>query len=677
MQRVVLLVLVVFTAGCAAEHAEPAPPIQPRPQTRAQVPRTLAEKRELFARSFRSFERGDFDDAANGFEALVDRYPELEDYCLHYLAVGRARRGEGDSAMESWARLTRNHPKSRFTYSAILGRGRLLRERGDLAASRAELTTVLDGGEAVEVRAALWELAAIDEAEGDTGAAYASLMRIRREAPGTSLGRQAKESVLRLRSADPGLAGRGESEDELRLLIAEADHAAAIELADRLLATSGADRRPAILRQRADVERALGRFDGAVQTLRVIVRDYPGSDAAEEALFRASVWLWNRDRDAEAKDGFREHLRRYPDVRRSEVLYALGRIEEAARDDAAAASRYSELASLTPPAKERGEALWRIGWMRYQAGDWNGAAQAFDRARSGGDSDSAVYWKARALERAGEPATAARIYERILSDAPNGYYAYWAEQRLGRDSPARRVRELRERRYQIGDPPAPTDEYHLSRARELRAAGLTSLARAELRAFERSNGGVDRFLIDAYPAVDGYRDAIRLSAGGSRDPEVLYPLAFWPLVRPEAEANGVDPLLALSMMRQESLFDPAARSSADARGLMQLLPSTAERVAERSGRSIPTADLYDPKANISLGTAYLGQLSSDQQGDWIRMLAAYNGGENALAKWEERFGQREPDEFVESITYRETRDYVKKVLSHYRHYVEIYGAAAR
>jgi soluble lytic murein transglycosylase len=140
----------------------------------------------------------------------------------------------------------------------------------------------------------------------------------------------------------------------------------------------------------------------------------------------------------------------------------------------------------------------------------------------------------------------------------------------------------------------------------------------------------------------------------------------------QATARGIDPLLVLALMRQESLFDPGARSPADARGLMQLLPSTAQRVADQQGLPAAAGRLYDPAVNVEIGVAYLDQLLDQHAGDPFKALAAYNGGEAAVAKWEERFGGADSDEFVERITFRETRDYVKKVMSNYRRYEQLY-----
>jgi soluble lytic murein transglycosylase len=133
--------------------------------------------------------------------------------------------------------------------------------------------------------------------------------------------------------------------------------------------------------------------------------------------------------------------------------------------------------------------------------------------------------------------------------------------------------------------------------------------------------------------------------------------------------TSLDPLLVLALMRQESMYDPTAHSPAGARGLMQLMPRTAERVA---GRPVSAEELFAPELNLELGIAHLKELVLRYGGNVLKGLAAYNGGEEAVRKWEERFGTLDLDEFVESITYRETRDYVKRVMSHYRRYQQLY-----
>lgn len=643
------------------------------------VPQTLIAKRALFANAYRRFHAGKFDQAAPLFEILLPIYPELGDYLLHYLATCRLQQGNPDEAYRLWVELHATYPRSLHTAEAALQQARILRQRGELEAARDLLGIAREAPLEHEVD---WELAEIALAEGNLGEAHRRFMEIRQAIPGSSLGLRAKERVAELRESDPALIPADDARaGEVWLLVREGAQGEALALAEELLERAPDRRRPERMRALSDAQRAAGRFDEGMDTLRSVYVEYPDSAAARGALYRYAVILWNRDRDAEARGAFEEYRRRYPrDSSIPEVSYAIARIKEAGGETESAVADYSRLARLYPRSKQGRESRWRIAWIRYMQGRFSEAADLFARlARGSADQDrtAARYWQARSLARAGSATKARAIYRQIVETDPADYYAYWAERRLGIE-PAPVSIALGEQPQQIGIAPASTrGDFHLTRARELQAADLRSLARAELKAFERSQRStrrLARFLVDSYPAVDGYRDAIRLAPkAGDGSPEILYPLAFWTLVRQRTQDNGIDPLMVLALMRQESLFDPAARSPADARGLMQLLPRTAEQVAERLGHPSPVQDLYQPNVNIALGIAHLDELYSRYGGNWLEILAAYNGGEGAAAKWRDRFGTLDGDEFVESITYRETRDYVKRVLTHYRRYQQLYG----
>ena len=131
--------------------------------------------------------------------------------------------------------------------------------------------------------------------------------------------------------------------------------------------------------------------------------------------------------------------------------------------------------------------------------------------------------------------------------------------------------------------------------------------------------------------------------------------------------------LVLGLIRQESQFDPDAASPAAAFGLMQLLPRTATQLA---GTEIRPHDLVDPATNVRLGSVYVRQLLDRYDGDVVKVLAAYNAGEDAVRKWEQRSGAADSEEFVENISYRETRRYVKLVLGNVRRYRRLYGGPA-
>jgi soluble lytic murein transglycosylase len=152
-----------------------------------------------------------------------------------------------------------------------------------------------------------------------------------------------------------------------------------------------------------------------------------------------------------------------------------------------------------------------------------------------------------------------------------------------------------------------------------------------------------------------------------------FPLAYWEMIQQKAQERELDPYLILALIRQESLFDPQARSPATALGLMQLLPSTASRLAKQIGISPPSNEqLFHPEINLALGTQYLRDLLQHYSNDWFKAIAAYNAGEAAVDRWEKEILTDDAEEFVERIPYLETRGYVKLVLRNHRIYKRLY-----
>lgn len=679
----VLVGTVVVLTGCGGGATAQAPRAA-RPAAAAAapapiaVPTTREEKRALYAQAQADLRAGGAASARRRFEALQPVYPELGDYVLAGLARSAAREGDAAAAEAAWRTLIVTEPRSLLVPQAQLDRGRLLAARGDPGAAGALMAARASDDDDVRAAAAL-EFGKLEVRNGNVEDAAAQFDAARRLRPGAPVGREARAQLQRLRAAHPALAPQGAAlQAELELLLRERDYTAARQTADAILAVSPD---PRALRARADAEHGAGDFDAGIATLAAIVARYPRSPEAADAQLRLATLLWNRDRDGEAAAAFRTYVARYPGgAGVPEALYALGRIAQSAGRDDEAVAAYRRLIATAPATRQAREARWRIGWVAYQQGRFAEAAAAFAAAAQGAgpaEAPEAYYWRARSLERAGDREAALRGYRAILDAAPASYYAYWAEARLHGTPPRRRVRVVPPPPAAIGAPPPGADGYHWQKARELQAVGALGAARREMQAVERLSAdtpAVTSALPSAYQAAGGYRDAIRLAtARGLRAPRVLYPLAFWPQVEAAARAEGIDPLLAMALMRQESLFDAAARSPADARGLMQLLPSTAAQVARERGRPSPVDALYDPEVNVALGIAHLADLLRRYGNDPLRAIAAYNGGPDAVARWQQRFGTLPPDEFIESITYRETRDYVKKVMGNYRRYQEAYG----
>jgi len=154
---------------------------------------------------------------------------------------------------------------------------------------------------------------------------------------------------------------------------------------------------------------------------------------------------------------------------------------------------------------------------------------------------------------------------------------------------------------------------------------------------------------------------------------LAYPQGLLPVIQTVAD-HGVDPHLVAAIIREESTYNPSAVSPAGALGLMQVTPQTGEMIAHRLGAEAFNRDrLFDPTYNIKLGSRYLGQLAEKFNHNPIYTIAAYNAGPDIVSKWAQQFGGSDPDEFIETIPYTETRLYVKRVLRTYREYKRVSG----
>jgi soluble lytic murein transglycosylase len=429
---------------------------------------------------------------------------------------------------------------------------------------------------------------------------------------------------------------------------------------------------------RARAVRALGEEERA-ERLCVALSERRNGALGARALATAARWRWNADEDERAAGLYEQLLERFPASKEApQALYALGRIRQEAGDYVGARTLYNELASRFPASPLAREARWRSAWTLWLAGDVVGAAQEFGTlaaASSGRERIAAEYWEARALNRFGD----GRSRDRMLHVAErhgDTYYGALMRARLGLDPPpATMPAESATPTF----PDALTGP-HAERARRLSTLGFPRLARRELDALAPT--APTDLLLQAYAAIGAPGSALAVArrqwpTADESQRRYLYPLGYWEVVEQEAWTNGLDPLLVNAVIRQESRFRPEAVSKANARGLMQLLPPTARAVAREEALPEPDPEsLGEVRTNVALGTRHLRDLLDRYEGSTVRALAAYNAGAAAVAKWDERHGDRPIDEFVELISFEETREYVKAVLSNYAVYRALYAPNA-
>ena len=154
----------------------------------------------------------------------------------------------------------------------------------------------------------------------------------------------------------------------------------------------------------------------------------------------------------------------------------------------------------------------------------------------------------------------------------------------------------------------------------------------------------------------------------------VYPFPNKDIVCQYSIKNNLDPFLVAAVIRTESKFLPRARSPRGAYGLMQMMPETAQWVAkEAKEKDFSLERLAEPEVSIRMGTWYLANLNREFRGNSVLVLAAYNGGQGNVKEWMQRYGWTSDFEDASQIPFRETREYVGKVLTSHKRYVELYG----
>lgn len=644
-----------------------------------------------FARAYRHFAAGEHAAAQPLLrKTLSDDAFVLRDYALYYLGRIAAGANRHDDARRRFTRLRQAHPRSVWATEASFQLIDLDLAQGRHEAAAQRAGKIRKGARGKETRGrAAYSLGRVREAAGRNRAAYALYQEARRHAPRTPWSDRAKQRVRELRRKHPrqlGLKNGQEMLREARQLRRERDYEAAAGLYRRILRET--NYRRLSLEGLSEVYRKLRLRTEEEEVLRRYVRHYPRRDRAGAALTRIATIQWNRNDDAEALKTLREFMKKYPGhLHRRYALYVTGRIHESAGRRQAAARAYRQFfAKEHRYSRFRGDAAWRLAWMQYLRSDYRAARKTFRdiAGRRGNFRLAAVFWEARTAERLRDGAGARRLYRRIVTRDADSYYAILASRRLAELGETLPEPFSPERRRSATPAPAlgGRAKHHLARARALARIGLEELAHAELaqvRRHSKRTAGLRLFLMREYASAHAYYPSLSLATEAPPSAETLrfrYPLAYWDAVRRNAAENGVDPYLVLSLMRRESLFKPRAVSQAQAMGLMQLLHETARKEASKMGLPEPEAPrLFDPELNIRLGVHHLKGLLEHYGGSRAKALAAYNAGKEAVARWTRDLGAAGDEEFIERISYGETRRYVKAVLRNYHAYRTLYGDA--
>jgi soluble lytic murein transglycosylase len=396
-----------------------------------------------------------------------------------------------------------------------------------------------------------------------------------------------------------------------------------------------------------------------------------------------------------------------------EALFSLGNYNLVRRNLTEALAFYGKLVERFPNGARVQDSHWRVAWYTYRGGNTERALELFidhlSRFPNSEHRAAALYWIGRSQLRLGKPLEANQVFQAVAHRFPTQYYGQLARVQLTPGSNQARVAYRPDTRLEklLADinrttrTPASVDLTAIRsgslgawpRVKALAQLQLFELAAQELQV--RRTYGTSRALNFQVAqlwakAKSFYQSTVVLrrvfpeyldlpfNALPREIWEMFYPVNYEDIIQREAAKYSIDPFLIMALIRQESAFNPQAVSVANAHGLMQLLPSTARRLAH--GMKLPrpsTAQLHEPEVNIKFGMRYFSDLLKRFDGQTEMALASYNAGEHRVESWMSEGTYADSAEFVDTIPFTETRNYVKLINRNYFFYKALYGSESR
>ena len=619
---------------------------------------------------------------------------ELGDYVAYYLGNAYLQSGHTAEALSTLSEFSKTFPDSLLIRDAHLVYASALMQEGRAAEAAALLES-----ERSPVRSDLeLTVGRAYETTGQNDKAAAAFRNVYYNLP-SSPEADAAGAELRKLNITGGVAERRTRADLLFKARHYAD--AAAEYRELVDAVPASDRATVQLALATSLDKS-GRDRDARQLLNSMGPQTGDAEAQRLYLLSDTARSGN---DEDAVQRTLDQLRQFGPTSPwlEQGLLSAGNMYLLKRDYDRAIDFYREMQQRFPNGARASYAHWKATWLNFRQGRNEVAQKGFeDQLALYPDSNevpNALYWRARIAEEQGDTAMARAFYQKLSERYRNYYYAELGRQRLKGLKPASgevdthyalldRVPPLSTKGKVEADD-APDDNLRLQRARLLSNGALADQAVRELQAAASEEGGAWAPPEEAKVYQDGGRydrgiEVMKRSvpnyfAVGLPDLprsywEALFPKPYWTDLHKYSTLNGLDPYLVASLIRQESEFNPLALSRANAVGLMQLLPVTGKRVAkEIKLRHYNSSQLYTPTLNLQLGTRYFKSMVDKYDGQYEYALAAYNAGTDRVEDWMGQGHYRDPQEFVESIPFTETREYVQAILRNANVYRQLYG----
>jgi soluble lytic murein transglycosylase len=643
--------------------------------------------------------------------SAIAQYTVIGDHALWMKGNALEQAGRRVEARAAYEKLARDFPNSLRAREAMIRDAQMLIQDGQAAAVPTILDAFQKDPSEDAIRIVTYDpsldlvKAKAYEQTGDAKRALAAYRRVYFYAPASAEATEAAAAIPRLSSS---LSAANQSE-----AIARAQKLfAAKRFSDAYDAYTGAFVSfPNLATPEGQANRAIAaansrRYPEATAALNTIPTS---AEARAEAMFNLALSYGRARQWAQARSMTDDLHRSFPNSQWAMRAYVqLGQLAEGAKDDANASYYYRAAVNFFPGNAEVTPAQFYIAWDAHDAKNFAESSRLLTEhiaVYAGNNSDfrgKAAYWAARDSERAGKLAEARALYQALQDRYDANWYGYLAKQRLddmarggksgatdfASDSLVGRALANLKTVTVAEETAGANEDQHIAKADQLSITGSDDWAMDELNAaaaaapssprvnlaiakiFRAKNDNVQalNYLKKSYP------DYSQMKPEEMRPDEwdVFYPLQYWDIIKQESRARSLDPYQVAGLIRQETVFNPRAVSSARAYGLMQLVVPTAITTAKRAGvdRAITMDALFEPRLNVQLGTAYFKD-QIDKYGRIEYVAAAYNAGPARVVQWRAAL-PLQIDEWQEAVPFRETRLYIQGVVRNTLQYRRLY-----
>lgn len=640
------------------------------------------------------------------FQAGQQDLPVIDDYLRLWIGEAKLRLGEAREAAGLFESIMQAVPDSSLAGLVALRAGEAWYQAASCPEALgwlAKAVTNADKDKERLVPQAWLRMAACQLRGGQIAEGRTTLKQLWVKFPSAPEAKEAETLLLSNLGGEPWAPTSEDRFGRAQAFLGQALHAEAIEELKKFLTMEpGSPHRGSAKLKLGVAQVRLKQYDQARETFRLLMAEHV-AESDEATVWLARVYL-RQAMGAKLLELSRsvEKLSLSAEQKGQINIFAGIWLEDQKQFNEAIA-KYRLVAKAGESATQRAEASWRVGWALYRTARYKEAIDVLQPIIDQRDSDyepQALYWIARSLTHT-QNGRARDVYAQLCRQYPFTYYC-----QLAREQAPDAVVE-------IGSPAAPLTAAELPnaelvlptsakfaeveqqpayrRALELKQLGLDADAARELAVLTEQytrDQDVLMTLSMRLNEVGAYNHALRLArarfreklerTGGTVAPglwAVAYPTGLIPTIKTQG-LSGVNPYLVAAIIREESQYDVRAVSRVGAIGLMQVMPATANQVAQR--HHLPTVtreDLFDQETNIRIGARYVEQLLAQFSGDVIQAIAAYNAGPIVVEHWAGQHKGRSQDEFVELIPFQETRQYVKRVLRSFKEYLRLAGSA--